>query len=298
MLKFICAAVIAAAPLTMAAQPAAAEADAAAFQPTRFSVLVEGEGSDVILIPGLSSPRDVWDGARAALRGRHRLHLVQIAGFGGTEPGPNSGDGILEGTVAELRRYIAANGLQRPAVIGHSMGGLIGLMLAQEAPDMVGRLMVVDALPFIGILFDPAATAGSIAPRAAAMRDMMAAATPDQRRAAAAAVAASLVRSEAARALVARWMLESNAGVSSRAMYEDMVTDVRPGLAAIRIPVTVLYAWAEGSLPEARAAALFGEAYRALPGVRMAGIGESAHFLMLDQPERFGAALAEFLADR
>ena len=44
------------------ALPAAAKphATAQAFQPTRFSVIVEGKGPDVILSPGLSSPRHVW----------------------------------------------------------------------------------------------------------------------------------------------------------------------------------------------------------------------------------------------
>src|SRR5947209_5738690 len=45
--------------------------------------------------------------------------------------------------------------LSRPAVIGHSLGGSIGLMLAARHPDLVGRLMVVDMPPFVGVMFGP-----------------------------------------------------------------------------------------------------------------------------------------------
>jgi pimeloyl-ACP methyl ester carboxylesterase len=299
MMKLIHAAALAAATLSIApaAALAAPAAPAPAFAPARFSVLVEGQGPDVILIPGLSSPREVWDGTRAALGGKYRLHLVQINGFGGSAPGANAEGEILTGAVAELRRYIDANGLQSPAVVGHSMGGLMGLMLAKAAPDKVGRLMIVDALPFIGTLFDLSATVEAIAPRAAAMRDMMAApASPEQRAAIAAGTAAQLSNSETGRALVARWVTESDPKVSAEAMYEDLVTDMRTDLPSIRTPITLAYAWDGEAVPEARAKALFEPAYAGAPAVTFAPVAGSRHFIMLDQPERFAAVLKEFLA--
>ena len=45
------------------AVPNPAAAQAPAFQPTRFSVTVEGSGPDLILIPGLTSSRHVFDRA-------------------------------------------------------------------------------------------------------------------------------------------------------------------------------------------------------------------------------------------
>ena len=299
MMKLALAAALAAAtpsfaPASALAAPAA---EAAAFAPTRFSVVVEGSGRDVILLPGLSSPREVWEGARGALAGKYRLHLVQLNGFGGTAPGANEEGEILAGVVAELKQYIEANRLERPAVVGHSMGGLMGLMLAKAAPDRIGRLMVVDALPFIGTLFDPAATVEAIAPRAAAMRDMMAApASDEQRKAIATTTAMQLSNSETGRALVARWMIESDPKVSAHAMYEDLVTDLRPALPAIRTPITLVYAWDGAALPEARAKALFEPAYEGAPAVTFAPVASSRHFVMLDQPQRFTELLTEFLA--
>lgn len=281
------------------AAPAPAEAAAPAFEPTRFTVVVEGKGPDLILIPGLSTPRVVWDGARAALAGRYRLHLVQLNGFGGTAAGANGEGEILAPAVAELERYIEANRLDRPAVVGHSLGGLIGLMLAEKSSGRIGRLMVVDSLPFVGALAGPAATVESLKPQAAAMRDAMAApATPEQRSAGAARIAAALARTPAARERVAGWIAQADPKVAAEMTYEGFTTDARPSLAAVKLPVTVLYAWNEGTLPEAQARALFESAWAPAPSVRFEPVAGSFHFIMLDQPERFAALLAGFLDER
>jgi pimeloyl-ACP methyl ester carboxylesterase len=282
-----------------AVRAAPAPVAAPAFQPTRFSVVVEGNGPDVLLIPGLSTPREVWAGARAALGGRYRLHLVQLNGFGGSPAGANQEGEILAPTVDELRRYVEANRLERPAVVGHSLGGLIGLMLAQSAPDKVGRLMTIDSLPFAGALAGPAATAESLKPQAAAMRDMMAApATPEQRAAGAAGIAGALAKTPEARGRVARWVATADPKVAAGMTYEGFTTDARPGLAGLDVPVTILYAWNEATLPEAQAKALFEGAWATAPRARFHPVADSFHFIMLDQPERFGALLREFLAGR
>lgn len=276
--------------------PATATAAAPAFQPTRFSVTVEGSGPDVILIPGLSTPRAVWDGARAALGGQYRLHLVQLNGFGGTPAGANSDERILAGTVEELDRYIQAHRLERPAVVGHSLGGLMGMMLAQRAPERVGRLLIVDSLPFIGTMFGPQVTVDAIRPQAAAMRTQMSQpAAPEQRSAAAAQIAAGLVKSPAGREQVTRWMMDADPLVSGELVYEGLTTDVRAGLARMTMPVTVMYAWDEARLPQAQAAGVFEPAYAGTPQVRFEPVGGSAHFIMLDQPERFAELLRGFL---
>src|SRR3546814_19790556 len=65
--------------LVVAADARAAEPDAACAAPLiegkRVTIKVEGKGPDVVLIPGLSSPRAVWDATAERLKGRYRLHL-------------------------------------------------------------------------------------------------------------------------------------------------------------------------------------------------------------------------------
>ena len=291
------AALLAATAAPALAQPATPSAAAATLPAdARFTVTVEGSGPDVILIPGLSSPRAVWDGARAALRGKYRLHLVEMKGFGGSAPGPNLDGRILDTTVDQLAAYAAANHLKAPAVVGHSMGGLIGLMLARKHPEAVGKLMVVDALPFIGEIFSPNATVAMLEPQARMMRDMMAASFGKPANPAVTAqIAATNALKPASQAQVAAWVTTADPRITAAAMYEDMTTDLRPDMAKIATPVTLLYPWAEGRVPKERADALYRGAYAPAKAVTYVPVADSGHFIMLDQPAAFDAALTAFL---
>jgi pimeloyl-ACP methyl ester carboxylesterase len=68
-----------------------------------------------------------------------------VAGFGGADGRPNQGAGdMLPDLVAELVQYVSR--LDRPAVIGHSMGGLIGLEAAARKPVASDRAVVAKAM--------------------------------------------------------------------------------------------------------------------------------------------------------
>ena len=247
-----------------------------------------GRGPIVILIPGLSSPRAVWDGAVPALTKRHRVLTVQVNGFAGDDPRANLKPGILDGIVADLDAYIVANRLSAPAVVGHSMGGLVGMMLTKAHPTHVGRLMIVDSLPYIGDLFLPGVTVAQVEPRARAMRDAMAAGYGKPADIAAAqATASTLALTPEARAKVAEWVLNTDARVSAAALYEDMTTDLRPDVAGFALPITIVY--------PAPGEALYRGAYAKAPRVTYAPVADARHFVMLDQPAAFAKALDDFL---
>lgn len=270
-------------------------AKAEEFTPTRFTATVEGEGPDVILIPGLGSSRNTYAAEAAHLRATHRLHLVQLNGFAGAPAGANAQGEIIAPFVEELDAYIKAQHLDHPAVIGHSLGGLAGLMLARRHPEDVGRLMVVDALPFFGVLFDPNATPQTVAPQAAAMRDRMTsldAATFAQMQQGG---IGRLVLTPANRPVVAGWTIASDRSVFARAMYEDMTTDMRSDIAHIETPLTVLYAYDATMGPQAAIDEGYHSAYAGAPHVTLARIDGSHHFIMLDQPAAFDAAVQGFL---
>src|SRR3546814_6211317 len=71
------------------AAPVAAAATADTTQMDHISVQATGSGAPVILIPGLASPRAVYDGIVPAIEGTHRVYTVQVNGFGGGDPGKN-----------------------------------------------------------------------------------------------------------------------------------------------------------------------------------------------------------------
>jgi pimeloyl-ACP methyl ester carboxylesterase len=263
----------------------------------RISVGVEGEGPDVILVPGLASSRDVWKSTAERLKRRYRLHLVQVAGFAGAVPGPNASGKVAAPVAEAIADYIARTGLKAPAIIGHSLGGEVALMLAARHPEQVGRLLVVDALPFFSLLLDPMATSERAAPGAALFRDSMLAASKEQADAMQAASIARLVKTPSARAAVAEAGARSDQATVANATYELMTTDLRAELSKIEVPVQVIYAFDPlFGVPAAHVDALFRSAYVGLKGVRFTRIDDSFHFIMLDQAQRFNDIVEETLA--
>ncbi len=140
---------------TQAAPTGAQVATTAELRLPHISIVTMGKGSPVILIPGLASPRAVWDDVAPELAKTHRVILVQVNGFGGDDPGANLQPGVLDGIVADLDGYITREKLHGTLVIGHSMGGLVGLMLAKAHPADLARLMIVDSLPYFAVLMAP-----------------------------------------------------------------------------------------------------------------------------------------------
>ena len=268
-----------------------AAADAAAPAPaeqrlSRITVGSVGEGAPVVLIPGLASSPAVYDDLVTKIGKGRRLILVQVNGFAGSAAGPT--DNLLPGAVDELAGWLAANKIEKPAVIGHSMGGLMALMLASKHPASAGELMIVDALPFYGMLFGPTATPDAIRPVAERMREgMVSGKVPVP-------VPPHMSNTEAGKAKILEWMKASDLKVVGEALVEDATTDVRPQLPAIKQPITVLYA-VPSTERAAITKALYTDAYKGAPTAKLVGIEGAEHFIMLDQPARFAAEVETFL---
>ena len=283
--------------LAVRAEAAPVAAVQSAFVSDRLSVEVVGSGPDVILIPGLASSREVWRAEAERLQATHRVHLVQLAGFAG-EPWAHGDGAFVEPVVDELARYIREAGLERPAVIGHSMGGLTGVLLAQAEPGLVGKVMSVDSLPFFSAMFGPQVTVETARPFAAQAAAGILGADEAGFRAQQAQTAIGMVRDPATREAMVEWSMATDRQAMAAAIRDVMTTDARPGLAAMTTPVWALYASdADGGAPAAGADALWGREYAALPGVKLVRVDGSRHFIMADQPARFADLVDQFLAD-
>ena len=279
-------------------KPMRAHAQTATFVPTRFTVVDAGTVGkpDVVLIPGLSSSRAVWDVEAKLLAPNYRLHLVQVDGFAGAPAGVNATGPILPGVVEELHGYIAAQGMH-PVVIGHSLGGLLTLMLADKYPTDVRKMVIVDTLPFYAVLFNPDATVEATKPYADQMRQQMMAVPADQYAAMQGMIAAQLVKDPAGQKLVAASSGASDRAVVVEAMVEDMQTDLRGDVATIKVPTLVLYEY-DSTMQQPDPAtfeAAMKAGYQPMPNVTLVKVDGSRHFIMYDQPAKFDAAVEAFL---
>ena len=255
----------------------------------RISVEVIGQGPDVVLIPGLASSRQVWQRTAARLSGRYRLHVVQVAGFAGEPAKANAAGPVVAPTVNAIASYIATAKLNRPAIVGHSLGGLMALQLAADHPASVGKVFVVDALPFYAEIFaGRSATVAAVKPIADGLGAKMLASSNSQFAASAAQTASMMVTSKEDQARVAGWSAASNRQTMITAMQEDLTTDFRSRVASIEAPVTVIY--------EAPLKVLVEQDYGHLKhGTLIAEPAGVKHFVMYDDPTGFDKAIDAFL---
>ncbi len=275
------------------------------FASDRMHVRVDGEAGpdvrDIILIPGLSSSPEVWQGTVDHLGAGWRVHRIHIQGFAGA-PVEGNADGPVAAPVAEeIARYIAEQRLDHPVVVGHSMGGTIGMMLAARHPDAVGKLMVVDMVPFVGAMFaqpgtDP--TADTVRPAIQAMMSQSRGTSEADYRTRAAAMVTGGIKTEDLRDGPLEDAAGSDRTVSQNAYEEILLTDLRPELSRITAPVEVVYVAFEypGMTPEITDG-IYQASFATLPGAELKRIDDSAHFIFLDQPAAFYAELDAFLGE-
>jgi pimeloyl-ACP methyl ester carboxylesterase len=272
-------------------------ATAKPFVSDRISVTVTGKGSDVILIPGLTSSPAAWKYAVEAVPG-HRYHLVQVKGFAGTPAEGNAKGGLLDGVTAEIARYIVESKLDRPAVIGHSMGGTIALTIGARHPAAISRLMVVDQVPFMGIMFGPpGTTAETVRPTADTILAQMRAATAEARAKSIGDMTGGMVKTDAERPGVVKSALDSDRDVTQNSFHELIVTDLRPELPKIVVPAEILYVTPAGTpFTDAQIDGAYQFSYAGLKGAVLTRVPNSAHFIMYDNRDAFHAAMKAFLA--
>ena len=298
-MKILKAAQAAAMALALTVTISSAQADPRLFSDSklvvkdRISVEVIGHGPDLVFVPGLASSRETWKATAERLKDKYRLHLVQVAGFAGEPARGNAKGEVLAPTAEAIDAYIVENKLSPATLIGHSLGGTMALYLAENHPEHLKKILIVDAFPFYPqAMMGPTVTAEMMKP----MADGIRAGTSPMSDAANTQMIAGMVTSSANRAMVTGWSKASDASVVMNALADDMTLDLRPAREKIPTPVTLLYPDYASSGPAlATLDTKYNRSYAPIPDKTITRIDNSLHFIMLDQPEKFAAALDLFL---
>lgn len=110
--------------------------------------VVEGgprKAPPIVLIHCFTCAIDWWDEIRPRLERGHRVVAVDLLGHGGSEK-PSSGYSIPD--QADLvSEALARLGVEDATVVGHSLGGAVSVALAERAPQLVNRLVIIDTTP-------------------------------------------------------------------------------------------------------------------------------------------------------
>jgi pimeloyl-ACP methyl ester carboxylesterase len=252
--------------------------DRPGFRPRAFTAEVTGAGRPIIFIPGLGSPGEVWAETvdHLADQGGYECHVITLAGFAGRPP---ISEPISAAVRRDLTRYIRSRRLVRPIIVGHSMGGFIALWLASSFPENTGPVVIVDAGP---------ALSGDLAV-ARALRERWADASDAEFAARARQMYSGMATNPRRLARISSLAAKSDRRTIGEAIYEMIVTDLRDDVAAIRSPV--LFVLADG-IYQRRIRTQIGR----IRNKRIVVIPRARHFVMIDAPERFFAAIDNFLA--
>jgi pimeloyl-ACP methyl ester carboxylesterase len=100
------------------------------------------QGSPVILIHGIGGYIESWLPNFATLATQHQVYAVDLPGHGRTEK-PRNISYTIESLSQFINDFMAARGVEKAHIVGHSLGGAIGTRLALRQPEAVDRLVLV-----------------------------------------------------------------------------------------------------------------------------------------------------------
>jgi pimeloyl-ACP methyl ester carboxylesterase len=254
-------------------------------------------GRPLVLIPGLASGAWAWQDAVRTFSGKHAVYVVTLPGFDGRAPIDGN---VMDAARDSLRTLITSRKLDKPVLIGHSLGGTLAFAFAEDTPQLVGGVVAIDGLPvFPGMENMPPEMR---AQAAAQFRTRLASvdknAFAGQQKAYMQTVGVlDMSKGEALAQLSAK---SDPAGVA-RAAADDMALDLRPGLSKITAPVLLVSPYyapdaTQFGMTEEAKTAYYKSLVNGAPKVEVVSIAPSRHFVMFDQPQQLADTINRFLS--
>jgi pimeloyl-ACP methyl ester carboxylesterase len=256
---------------------------------------VSGHGPALVLIPGLASGAWVWTDTVKRLGKSHAIYLLTLPGFDGRKPVPGTTLGSLTG---DLQKLIESRHIERPVLVGHSLGGTVSLAFAADHSDLIAGVIAVDGLP---VFPGTEGMTGDRSAMAERTRAQFGGQTPDQFSASQLGYMKQIgVLDAALAAELAAHSSRSDIGATADFAAQLIALDLRPRLAGIDVPVVEISPFnAADFAPLGIDETAKANYYRVLLGgvkqLDVISVSPARHFVMFDQPEKFAAALAEAL---
>jgi pimeloyl-ACP methyl ester carboxylesterase len=257
-------------------------------------------GRAIILIPGLQGGPWVWQQTIEHLQKDHVVYAVTLAGFDGV-PVPKDGGNLFDRADASLLQLIRQQKIDRPVLVGHSIGGTLSLRFAGEHAALISGVVAVDGLPLF-----PGMDRISEQQRltmAANVREKMSQSSAEEFKAQSAGYMQHVgVIDPQLAARYAPMNGRSDIKATAEYMSEDLAADLRPGLKNANVPILEIspynapdFSKSPMVMSEAQKTAYYESLLANAPHAKVISISPSRHFVMLDQPSRFQHALDDFL---
>jgi len=118
-----------------------------------FDVKISGQGGQsIIFIPGFASSGAVWTETKALYEKDYTCYTLTMAGFAGI---PAQSKETFSDWEKSIAQFIQQKKIINPIVVGHSLGGGLAMALAADYPELISKIIVIDALPCLAALTNP-----------------------------------------------------------------------------------------------------------------------------------------------
>ncbi|GAA5030355.1 alpha/beta hydrolase [Marivirga lumbricoides] len=247
-----------------------------------------GSGEVIFFLPGFTTPGSVWNESIDNLEGDFTSIKVSYAGFNGL---PAIEMPWYPTIKKELLDYIRKEKIRKFSIVGHSMGGMLAMELATEVPEMVSKVILVDALPCMRALMMPGVPASAIQYESPYNKQML-----QQNDSAIAATALMMSQNMTLNSekvpLLTKWSIEADRNTFVYGYTDLLKVDLRPALSKFKAETLILGA----TFPDKELVMKNYETqFENLKQKSIVLAPESKHFIMFDQPEWFYKQLNAFL---
>jgi pimeloyl-ACP methyl ester carboxylesterase len=252
-----------------------------------FTVKMSGNGNkSIVFIPGFACSGDVWNETILPLEARFKCHVLTLSGFAGN---PAEAEPGIKHWVDQIASYIRENKLDKPVIIGHSLGGLMAEWLAADYPELVSQIIVVDALPCLAALSNPDFKTNE-KPDCSAFEKSFTAIAEESFYKMQKTNMAMLVADTSKIETVARWSVQSDRRTMARIYCQFLNSDLRDKLKTISCPALILLETNFKGLNTQ----ITGQ-YKNLQDAKLVYAGKGLHFIMYDDKEWYFQQMKTFL---
>jgi pimeloyl-ACP methyl ester carboxylesterase len=252
-----------------------------------FEVKKSGQGKQaIIFIPGLGCSGEVWNETVEKFEKTYTCYTLTMAGFAGVQPQPEA---TFTNWETQIARYIRENNIQKPILIGHSVGGGLTLAIAADYPQLVKKIIVVDALPCLSALQNP-----TFKPKenndCTPMINQFTSLSNEQFEQMQKVGIAGLVADTLSQKKVIGWTMQSDRKTFAGLFCDFLNTDLREKLKAIQCPALILL-----ESPFIRIKPAIEEQYKNLKAAQLQYSSKALHFIMFDDKEWYQNQLTGFI---
>ena len=109
-----------------------------------FSKKYGKKGQDLIVIHGLFGMSDNWNTLGKKFSKDYKVHLIDLRNHGRS---PHSDEFNYDVMCGDVLEYMNDNNIEKPILLGHSLGGKVVMKFAFTHPDKIEKLIVADMSP-------------------------------------------------------------------------------------------------------------------------------------------------------